>query len=220
MFNKEKEINKSELFTCPWNQDNGYVIDYTFATRLFSFLLRNYQSMASAHPMDEEEFEYLIRSAATLKKWQMSVPTKLNNQYFSNLKGQKIEAHKIKYLNAIGCPNVIDVEKYINQEVEDKDKSCSLRDGIWIAVNPDGKYRAFIGCPHRKKEKEMVTDYDNEEEDYHGHFFHPEKWSGNYVEYWQGYYKIDYDTGTIVNSLDLPAKFQGMTWEDNPKLLL
>lgn len=221
MSSKNKKINKSKLMTSPWNQENGYVIDYTFATRLFSFLLRMYQSMSSTHPIEEEEFEYLIRSAAKLKKWQMQVPSKLNNQYFNNLKNLKIKSEELKYLNAIGCPNVIDVEKYLNNNVDDKNKSDSFYNGIWVAAGTDGKYRAFIGKPIRNKEKEMVEDLDTEEEDYHGHFYHPNKWTGNWLNYWDSMSSIRaVERGTIIDPNDLPASFQNMTWEDEPRLLL
>lgn len=220
MFNKEKEKN-SELMSCPWNQNNGYVVDYTFATRLFSFLLRNYKSMSTAHLIDEEEFEYLIKSAAKLKRWQMSVPTSLNNQYFSNMKGQKVEGDKIKYLNAIGCPNVMNIEEYLDPEVKEKNETVSIYDSIWIAVGTDGKYRAFIGSPTRNKKKEYVTDENEWEEDYHGHFFHPDKWTGNWLHYWEGRpSSLVVNEGTIVDPNDLPASFQNMSWESEPKKLM
>lgn len=222
MFNKKKEQEPRKI-ECPWNKQNGYVIDYTFSTRLFSFLLRNYKSMSNVHPMDEEEFEYLIKSAAKLKIWQMNVPSSLNNTYFNNLKGlPQIDPQSLKYLNAIGCPNALDVDKWKNDNVADNsDKECSVYDGVWIAVDEDGTYRAFIGCPRRKEDKEMIDDPNGEvEEDYHGHFWPVQVWSGKYIRYWQGTFNTNYDRGTKIDKEELPNEFQNMTWNDEPKVFL
>ena len=110
MFNKEKNIPEEQLH-CPYISNYGFVIDYTFASRLFHFLARMYKDAATLPPGYEEEYEYLLKSASKLKIWQMGVPSKLNENYFNNLKTIKIDPNLIKYLSNINCPNAFDIDK-------------------------------------------------------------------------------------------------------------
>lgn len=218
MFNRKKEMQEKKV-SCPWNQKNGYVCDYTFATRLFGFLTRNYQSMASAHPMDEEEYEYLVRCAAELKRWQMSVPTGLNHQYFENLKSIKTPDDIKKYLKVIGAVDAYDVEKYLADKPDNgypDDANTYSNRGVFVAVNEKGDFRIFLQCPTRRQEKHMVEDLMRWEEDHYGKEYHPEKWDGTYVNYWASYYNYSTDEGLYIEPEKLPASVQSMTWEDEP----
>lgn len=219
-FNKKKEELPVSTFRSPWNKENGYCFDYTFATRLFGFLANLHEDVGKSHPMIEEEYEYLLECAAELKIWQMSIPTTLNKQYFNNLKGQKIDPKKVKYLNAIHCLNAFDVDKYMSKEdpkPENEDVVWSKIRCGWVAVNPDGVYKVFSEMPYRAKDKVMVEDLNTWEEDYYGKEYHPEIWNGEYNEYWStGNYPTK---GGTIDVDNLAAKFHGMTWKDEPKCL-
>lgn len=221
MFNRKKEMQEKKL-VCPWNQKNGYACDYTFATRLFNFLTRNYKSMAMAHPMDEEEYEYLVRCAAELKTWQMSVPTSLNHQYFENLKNVKTSDGVKKYLKAIGAIDAYDVEKHLGEKPDKgypDDINTYDNRGVFVAVNENGDFHLFLRCPQRKQDKHMVEDLSTWEEDHYGKPYHPEKWDGTYVRYWTAWYYGE-DKGLYIEPEKLPASVQSMTWEDEPIKLI
>lgn len=142
MFNKEKNIPEEQL-QCPYISNYGFVIDYTFASRLFHFLTRMYKDAATLPPGYEEEYEYLLKSASKLKIWQMGVPSKLNENYFNNLKTIKIDPNLIKYLSDINCPNAFDIDRYLNK-LSDGDKVVQhRRDQAYIAVNENGEYRVL-----------------------------------------------------------------------------
>lgn len=212
---------KEKKMECPWNQQNGYVNDHTFATRLFSFLIRNYESMSTAHPMDEEEFEYLLRCAANMKVWQMSVPSSLNKSYFVNLKGIKVDPKVKKYLKAINAKDAYDIDKYLaepkplyEEEIEDG------TNGVYVAVNEKGDFRLFLSKPYRCSEKVYEPDLNTTLEDHYGKEYHPDKWFGKYKNYWTTYYNYKTDEGLYVEPDNLPPHVQCMTWENGPVKLL
>ena len=211
MFNKVKSMPEEQL-QCPWTSNYGFVIDYTFASRLFHFLARMYKDAATLPPGYEEEYEYLLKSASKLKIWQMGVPSKLNENYFNNLKSVKIDPNLTKYLSNINCPNAFDVDKYLNKSANG-DKVKYRYNQAYIAVNKNGEYRVFEGMPYRHEEKIMVEDTTKWEEDYYGKEHHPYVWNGKFNEYW-------YSTngkGAYVNKENLPAAYQNMSWNDEPK---
>ena len=211
MFNKVKSMPEEQL-QCPWTSNYGFVIDYTFASRLFHFLTRMYKDAATLPPGYEEEYEYLLKSASKLKIWQMGVPSKLNENYFNNLKTIKIDPNLIKYLSNINCPNAFDIDKYLNKSAND-DKVKYRYNQAYIAVNKNGEYRVFEGMPYRHKEKIMVEDTTKWEEDHYGKEYHPYVWNGKFDEYW---YSAN-SKGAYVNKECLPAAYQNMSWEDEPK---
>lgn len=223
---KEKKVEEKEL-ACPWNQRNGYVCDYTFATRLFSFLMRQYQQMGAAHPMDEEEFQYLVRCAADLKVWQMSVPTELNRNYFNNLRNQLFTQRHVKYLEAINAKNAFDIDRYLAEEPMKEyfssmnpSSDYSNNKGVYVAVNEDSKFHLFLEKPIRTKKKEYVEDKSVVLEDHYGKEYHPDKWTGNYINYWVCWHNYKEDEGLCIEPERLPACTQSMTWEDEPKKLI
>ena len=171
-----------------------------------------YKDAATLPPGYEEEYEYLLKSASKLKIWQMGVPNKLNENYFNNLKSTKIDPNLAKYLSNINCPNAFDVDKYLNKSTND-DKVKYRYNQAYIAVNKNGEYRVFEGMPYRHEEKIMVEDTTKWEEDYYGKEHHPYVWNGKFNEYW-------YSTngkGAYVNKENLPAAYQNMSWNDEPK---
>lgn len=213
-----KSKTKEFIPTNPWNKENGFCFDRTFATRLFSFLIDLKDDMSGAHPMIEEDYEYLLSCAAKLKIWQMSVPSKANSSYFDNLKSIKVNEENVKYLNAIHCPNACDIEKWTSTSTETKPPTTNnyYRTG-WVAVNPDGEYKIFSSCPMRQKDKVMVEDKSVWEEDHYGKEYHPEKWNGEYKEYWIS--SFGNDKGGTIDPENLIPKYQGMTWTCEPKCL-
>lgn len=212
MFNKKKEVkeNKTE---CPWNSNHGYVVDYTFATRLFSFLSRMYKDSASYNLIDEEEYEYLLRSAANLKIWQMRIPNELNQRYFKNLMGIKQDPNLLKYLKAIGCKNAYDIEKYLNTNTTPNNVQENMFYHAYIAVNPNGEYRIFEEKPQREKKEIKELDFTETLEDHYGKEYHPWKGTGKYEEYWSC---GEFRNGGKVCKDNLPAAYQNLTWENDP----
>ena len=211
MFNKEKNIPEEQL-QCPWTSNYGFVIDYTFASRLFHFLSRMYKDAATLPPGYEEEYEYLLKSASKLKIWQMGVPSKLNENYFNNLKTIKIDPNLIRYLSNINCPNAFDIDKYLIKPKKD-DKIKYRHDQAYIAVNKNGEYRIFEGEPYRHEEKIMVEDTTKWEEDFYGKEHHPYVWNGAFNKYWSN----SNGRGAYIDKECLPAVYQNMSWEDDPK---
>ena len=112
MFNKKKDIIEKET-VYPWNDENGCVCDYTFATRLFGFLIRNKELYKGLYPIEIEEFEYLLRCAADLKIYQMSVSSSINKTYFNNLRNQTVDDSIKEYLSVIHVKDAYDVNKYL-----------------------------------------------------------------------------------------------------------
>lgn len=212
MFNKEKNIPEEQL-QCPYISNYGFVIDYTFASRLFHFLSRMYKDAATLPPGYEEEYEYLLKSASKLKIWQMRVPSKLNENYFNNLKTIKIDPNLIKYLSDINCPNAFDIDKYLNKPSDGDKVVQNRRDQAYIAVNENGEYRVFEGYPYRHTEKVFVEDTTKWEEDYYGKEHHPYVWNGQFKKYWTS----NGGKGAYVNKECLPAVYQNMSWDDDPK---
>lgn len=213
MSNKEKNIPEEQL-QCPWTSNYGFAIDYTFASRLFHFLAKMYKDAAMLPLEYEEEYEYLLRSASKLKIWQMGVPSKLNENYFNNLKSIKVDPNLIKYLSNINCPNAFDIDKYLSKSLNN-DKTYSRYDQAYIAVNENGEYRIFEGYPYRHTEKVMVEDLTKWEEDHYGKEYHPYIWNGKYNKYWSSVS----GRGAYVNKECLPAVYQNMSWEDEPKAI-
>lgn len=212
---------KEKKMECPWNQQNGYVCDYTFATRLFSFLIRNYESMSTVHPMDEEEFEYLLRCAADLKIWQMGVPSNINKHYFENLKGLKVDSKVKKYLSAIGAKDAYNIDKYLAEELKSTDSEVEEDgEGVYLAVNEDGDFRLFLSKAYRRQSKVYEPDLDTTLEDHYGKEYHPDKWFGKYKNYWASYYNYKTDEGKSIEPEKLPAHVQSMTWKDEPVKLI
>ena len=214
MQKNSKKIPEEQL-KCPWTSNYGFVIDHTFASRLFSFLSKIYKDVGSLPPGFDEEYEYLLRSASKLKIWQMGVPSELNENYFNNLKNIKTDPKLIKYLSNIGCPNAFDIDKYLNKIGTNISIVEPRYDQAYIAVNPTGEYRIFEGKPYRSKEKIMVRNLDEIEEDYHGREYHPWKWNGEFKDYWVS----NHSCGAYVNKECLPAAYQNMSWEDEPKAM-
>ena len=66
MFNKEKNIPEEQL-QCPWTSNYGFVIDYTFASRLFHFLARMYKDAATLPPGYEEEYEMIAQGGGEFR---------------------------------------------------------------------------------------------------------------------------------------------------------
>ena len=213
MFNKEKSITEEQL-QCPWTSNYGFAIDYTFASRLFNFLAKMYKNASTLPPGYEEEYEYLLKSASKLKIWQMGVPNKLNENYFNNLKNIKIDPNLIKYLSNINCSNAFDVDKYLIKQSND-DKVQHRYDQAYIAVNENGECRVFEGIPSRHEEKIMIEDTTKWEEDHYGKDHHPYVWNGKFNKYW---YSVN-GRGAHVNKECLPAAYQNMSWEDEPKAM-
>lgn len=213
MFNKEKSITEEQL-QCPWTSNYGFAIDYTFASRLFNFLAKMYKNASTLPPGYEEEYEYLLKSASKLKIWQMGVPNKLNENYFNNLKNIKIDPNLIRYLSNINCPNAFDVDKYLIKQSND-DKVQHRYDQAYIAVNENGECRVFEGIPSRHEEKIMIEDTTKWEEDHYGKDHHPYVWNGKFNKYW---YSVN-GRGAHVNKECLPAAYQNMSWEDEPKAM-
>lgn len=212
MFNKEKKTMENKM-QCPWHSNYGFVLDYTFATRLFGFLSRMYKDSASYNLMDEEEYEYLLRSAANLKIWQMQVPTELNQRYFKNLMDIKPDKNLLKYLKAIGCKNAYDIEKYLNTNTTHNNVQENMFGHAYVAVNPDGEFRIFESKPQRQKEEIKEIDYSVTLEDHYGKDYHPYKGTGKYKEFWSS---GKYHNGGIVNKENLPIACQNLTWKDEP----
>lgn len=215
MFNKEKKTMENKM-QCPWHSNYGFVLDYTFATRLFGFLSRMYKDSASYNLMDEEEYEYLLRSAANLKIWQMQVPTELNQRYFKNLMDIKPDKNLLKYLKAIGCKNAYDIEKYLNTNTTHNNVQENMFGHAYVAVNPDGEFHIFESKPQRQKEEIKEIDYSVTLEDHYGKDYHPYKDTGKYKEFWSS---GKYHNGGIVNKENLPMAYQNLTWKDEPMSL-
>ena len=57
-------------------------------------------------------------------------------------------------------------------------------DELYLALVKEGDLRMFTTHPHKVKEPIMVES-EEEEQDYHGHFYHPWVNSGKYREVWQ-----------------------------------
>ena len=57
-------------------------------------------------------------------------------------------------------------------------------DELYLVLVKDGALRMFTTHPHKVKEPIMVES-EEEEQDYHGHFYHPWVNSGKYREVWQ-----------------------------------
>ena len=57
-------------------------------------------------------------------------------------------------------------------------------DELYLVLVKDGDLRMFTTHPHKVKEPIMVES-EEEEQDYHGHFYHPWVNSGKYREVWQ-----------------------------------
>lgn len=59
---------------------------------------------------------------------------------------------------------------------------------LYLVLVKEGDLRLFISCPQKVKEPIMVESED-EEQDYHGHFYHPWINSGKYREVWMAGHK-------------------------------
>ena len=57
-------------------------------------------------------------------------------------------------------------------------------DELYLVLVKEGDLRMFTTHPHKVKEPIMVES-EEEEQDYHGHFYHPWVNSGKYREVWQ-----------------------------------
>lgn len=57
-------------------------------------------------------------------------------------------------------------------------------DELYLVLVKEGDLRMFTTHPHKVKEPIMVES-EEEEQDYHGHFYHPFVNSGKYREVWQ-----------------------------------
>ena len=55
---------------------------------------------------------------------------------------------------------------------------------LYLVLVKEGDLRLFTSCPQKVKEPIMIES-DKEEQDYHGHFYHPYVASGKYKEVWQ-----------------------------------
>lgn len=215
---------KIEEIKNPWCE-NSYVCDRTFATRLLSFLMRNKDMMAGVHPMEEEEFEYLVRVASELKIWQMTTAVGYNKTYFENLLGSKVNPSYTKYLEAIHCKNAFDIEKYLNTDEPDNGTKTDVKmtndKGIWVAVNKDGSFVMGQGKPMRTTKKIYIEDENTILEDHYGKEYHPDIWSGDYEYFWEFDSNSSYieNRGISCNKENLPEKFKDMTWDDEPRQL-
>lgn len=80
-------------------RDNRIVSNYTFAVRFLSYLMDDYNGGAFGHPMQEEEYEYMISVAIELLKHQVETCPDNEKWYFENLvKDYKDYKDIIKYI--------------------------------------------------------------------------------------------------------------------------
>lgn len=79
-------------------KNNRMVSDHTFAVRFLSYLMNNYNGGIFGHPMDEEEYEYMVETAINLLKYQVETCPDSERWYFENLcKGYKSYKDIIQY---------------------------------------------------------------------------------------------------------------------------
>ena len=68
-------------------------------------------------------------------------------------------------------------------------------DELYLVLVKKDDLRLFTSCPQKVKEPIMIES-EKEEQDYHGHFYHPWVNSGKYREVWQA---GQYNEGTHVS---------------------
>lgn len=94
-----KEKQRFKQISTSVIKDNRIVSDKTFAVRFLSYLMDNYRGGAFGHPMDEEEYEYMIHVAIRLLKHQVETCPEEEKSYFINLdKDYKDYKDIVKYV--------------------------------------------------------------------------------------------------------------------------
>lgn len=76
---------------------------------------------------------------------------------------------------------------------------------LYLVLVKEGDLRLFTTYPIKTKEPIMVES-EEEEQDYHGHFYHPWINSGKYREVW----KSGYDCGTMVSPSIFSKEIQNL----------
>lgn len=76
---------------------------------------------------------------------------------------------------------------------------------LYLVLVKEGDLRLFTSCPIKTKEPIMIES-EEEEQDYHGHFYHPWVNSGKYREVWMS----GYDYGIIVSSSIFSKEIQDL----------
>lgn len=84
-------------------------------------------------------------------------------------------------------------------------------DELYLVLVKEGDLRLFTSRPQKVKEPIMVKSQE-EEQDYHGHFYHPYVASGKYREVWQA---GQYSKGTCVSPSIFSEKIQKLIMLDN-----
>lgn len=76
---------------------------------------------------------------------------------------------------------------------------------LYLVLVKEDDLRLFTSCPQKVKEPIMIES-EEEEQDYHGHFYHPWVNSGKYREVWMS----GYDYGIIVSSSIFSKEIQNL----------
>ena len=76
---------------------------------------------------------------------------------------------------------------------------------LYLVLVKEGDLRLFTTYPIKVKEPIMIES-EEEEQDYHGHFYHPWINSGKYKEVW----KSGYDCGTMVSPSIFSKEIQNL----------
>lgn len=76
---------------------------------------------------------------------------------------------------------------------------------LYLVLVKEGDLRLFTSCPIKTKEPIMIES-EEEEQDYHGHFYHPWVNSGKYREVWRSGYK----DGIIVSPSIFSKEIQNL----------
>lgn len=90
-----------------------------------------------------------------------------------------------------------------------------------LVANPDGKFKIFRFCPQRCEEP-ITKPAPYVEEDYHGHFYHPDIPTGEFRHFWAYPYipphslHLFYDEGISIDKESLSEELQKLTWDNEP----
>lgn len=76
---------------------------------------------------------------------------------------------------------------------------------LYLVLVKEGDLRLFTSCPQKVKEPIMVES-EEEEQDYHGHFYHPWVNSGKYREVWM----VGHEEGIRVSPFIFSIKIQNL----------
>lgn len=76
---------------------------------------------------------------------------------------------------------------------------------LYLVLVKEGDLRLFTSCPIKTKEPIMIES-EEEEQNYHGHFYRPLVNSGKYKEVW----KTGYDYGTMVSPSIFSKEIQNL----------